>query len=127
MSGKPGQKGTKPTVVSGQFTPGFLADLDGRSVVARWLKSNLDTLMTDLGGADTLSYQQRSLCERVIHLEALIRNTETRLAQGEDVTPSSYGQLLNSLVGLYRTLGIERRTTEVVDLRHYLESREASR
>ncbi len=127
MSGKPGQKTTKPTVVSGQFTPGFLADLDGRSVVARGLKANLDALMTDLGGEDMLSYQQQSLCERVVHLEALIRGMETGLARGEDIAPSSYAQMINSLVGLYRTLGIERRATEVVDLRQYLAERSGTK
>ncbi len=123
MSGKPGQKGTKPTLVTGQFTPGFLAALDGRTVVARGLKANLDALMIDLGGADALSYQQTSLCERVIHLEALIRGMEARLACGEDVAPASYAQMINSLVGLYRTLGIERRSSEMLDLRQYLSNR----
>ena len=82
--------------------------------------------MADLGGVDSLSYQQQSLCERVIHLEALIRGMETRLAQGEDVAPASYAQMINSLVGLYRTLGIERRSSEMLDLRQYLSDRKGA-
>ena len=80
MSGKQGMSSAKATEVSGRFEPGFLSALDGRSVVARGLKSNLDALINDLGGA--LSYQQHSLCERVIHLEALIRGMDDPVGSG---------------------------------------------
>jgi hypothetical protein len=43
-----------------QYGPNFVAMLDGRSRLAREVRNRLHTLMSDLGGEDSLSHQQRS-------------------------------------------------------------------
>jgi hypothetical protein len=101
-----------------RFTPRFLDRLDGRTQAARILRQRLAELQSDLGG--DLSYQQASLTKRCIWLESWIETQEAKAAEGEDVSIGQQVQALNSLLGLYRTLGLERKAREVPDLASYL-------
>ena len=101
----------------------FLDALDGRYRIARALKSRLKELHADLGGPEHLSYAERSLCKRVLFLEASIEGVEARLAQGEAVDIGPWVQSLNSMLGLYRVLGVERRSRDVSTLQEYLRDR----
>jgi hypothetical protein len=128
MAGKAGQKGAKATAIPLRYASGFMAELDGRSAVARELRGRLDDLMADLGGVEVLSYQRRSLCERAIHLEARLQSLEAAFAQGtaENGDESRYAALTNSLLGIFRTLGLDRRARELT-LGDYLANREETR
>lgn len=108
-----------------QYSPDWLEKMDGRTNVARIVRHRLGALESDLGGRDALSYQQRSLCKRAIWTEAVIEQHETSLARGEDVDIGRLTQATNSLIGLFKTLGLERRSRDVPDLRDYLREREA--
>ena len=109
MAGKAGQKGAKATAIPLRYASGFMAELDGRSAVARELRGRLDDLMADLGGVEVLSYQRRSLCERAIHLEARLQSLEAAFAQGtaENGDESRYAALTNYLLQL--TVAIKSR------------------
>jgi len=52
--------------VSAKFANGWLDGLDGRLGLARELRQRLETLTNDLGGSDSLSYAESSLCERAL-------------------------------------------------------------
>jgi hypothetical protein len=106
--------------IPSEFTPRFLEHLDGRTVTARILRERLDNLQNDLGGEAHLSYQQRSLCRRAIWLETVIETSEAQAATGEAVDIGKQVQALNSLIGLYRALGLERKARDVPDLQAYL-------
>ncbi len=120
MSGKPGQKSDKPVSLPDRFSEQFLEGMDGRSRIAKELRSRLDDLMQDLGGELSLSYQRRSLAKRAVFLEATIEGREAALARGDDVDLGPLIQGVNSLIGLYRVLGLNRRSREV-SLNEYLE------
>lgn len=59
--------------------------------------------------------------ERALWIEHLIAQQERELAEGRDADVGRMVQAGNSLLGLYRTLGLERRAKDVtVDLADYL-------
>ena len=113
MAGKLGQKSTLLTEVPESYQEDFLAGMDRRSRVARVLRQRLVELQTDLGGADSISYARRSLCKRAVHIEAVIEAKEEALARGDEVDLGPYVQAVNSLIGLYKTLGLERCARDV--------------
>ena len=119
MAGKRGQKSDKPSWVPAKYAEDFLAGLDGRTQVARELKSRLTELQDDLGGEETLSYQRRALCKRAIYLEARADSMEAAMACGNPVDLGQYVMAVNSMVGLFRTLGLDRQIKNV-SLRDYL-------
>lgn len=110
-----------------RFTPGYLADLDGRTAIAVAMRARWQELTDDLGGADRLSYAQRSLVERALWIEHLIAQQERELAEGRDADVGRMVQAGNSLLGLYRTLGLQRCAKDVTDLATYLRTKEGIR
>ena len=118
--------GQKQTDIPQQYTPDWLEKLDGRTAIARAVNERLAALLSDLGGADCLSYQRRSLAKRAIWTEALIEQTEAALARGEEVDVGRMTQANNSLIGLYKALGLERAARDVPDLQTYLKQRETT-
>lgn len=107
--------------ISDRFTPKFLDHLDGRTKAAQILKARLDELHSDLGGEDALSYVKKSLCKRALWLEAFIESLETRAAEGEEINVGAQVQALNSLVGIYRTIGLERQAANVPTIKSWVQ------
>lgn len=106
-----------------RFKAGYLADLDGRTAIAVAMRARWQELTEDLGGADRLSYAQRSLVERALWIEHWIALQERELADGRDADTGRMTQATNSLLGLYRTLGLERRVKDVTSLADYIAGR----
>ena len=79
----------------------------------------------DLGGADRLSYAQRSLVERALWLEYWLAEQERALATGKEFDVGKWTQAANSLQGIYSKLGLERQARDIPDLQSYLKQREA--
>lgn len=104
-----------------RFRPQFIDQLDGRTQTARVLRERLESLERDLGG--DLSYQKQSLTRRTIWLESWIETQEAKAAQGEDIDIARQVQAMNSLIGLYRLLGIERQARDALTLHEYLADR----
>lgn len=103
-----------------KHSPGWLDTLDHRTALARDLQARYQEICSDLGGADTLSYAQRSLIERALWLEYWLARQERELASDADFDVSRWIQAANSLQGLFAKLGLERRAREVPDLNDYL-------
>jgi hypothetical protein len=106
----------------------FLAKLDGRSRAAQILRQSFDEITSDLGGVESLSHIQLCLVERFCFLEFLLRKKELEMAQsnknGErDKAMGSWVQSLNSLVGLAKAIGLERRARKVESLESYIKNR----
>jgi hypothetical protein len=124
----------KGTTLPERYSKNFLSKLDGRIEIARELKAAYEEVTNDLGGVDTLSHAKRALAERFVWLEAIMRGIERKFVElnGDDAEAS--GQLLsrwvqavNSLTGLARTLGLERRARKVERLDQYKGRFEKSR
>ena len=113
-------------VLPEEFSPRFLDALDGRTVVAKTLRARLSEIQADLGGEDQLSYAQRSLARRAVWLESWLETQEAAAAEGEQVDIGRQIQALNALIGLWRTLGLERRQKNAPSLQEYLRQKERS-
>ncbi|MCG3774701.1 MAG: hypothetical protein JW395_1525 [Nitrospira sp.] len=95
------------------FQAGFITALDGRTELARGLKERFESIATDLGGLHELSNIKASLVERFCWLEASLSKIEHDMASADTKTSSEllarWVQGCNSLLGIARTLGIDRK------------------
>jgi hypothetical protein len=103
------------------YSSNWLARLDKRTKIARAVLERIGALESDAGGADALSHARRSLIRRAVWIEALCEGHELRLASGEAIDVGALTQLTNSLLGIYRALGLERRQKRLPSVRGYLE------
>lgn len=107
-----------------QFANGWLEQLDERTTLSRTMLARYRVLTDDLGGLDSLSYAQRSLCERALWLEYWMAQQERALAEGAEFEVGRWTQAVNALQGIYTKLGLARRDAEPVDLSTWLRNRE---
>lgn len=102
------------------YSADWLARLDKRTKVARAVLARIGELESDAGGAESLSAARRSLIRHAAWLDAMVESHELRLAAGEEVDAGAYTQSLNSLIGLFRLLGLERRAKPARTLREVM-------
>lgn len=119
MAGKRGQRSELPTDVDPRYTDDFLEAMDGRARVARTLRDRMRALLADLGGPDQLSYMERSLVKRAIHVERLIEKRELTLAHGGTVDDQAYFSGITALSSLFSKLGLKRRAKQLPSLHEY--------
>lgn len=132
MAGKPGALSEKPTLLPARYRGRFAWQLDRRAKVVREVAADLMELWQDLGGYETLSAQQRWLCERVVFMRrrclayesAVMHNLSTpdQPAKPLPMDSGTYSNHANVLQGHLRTLGLERRQRPVKSLRAHLEA-----
>ena len=96
-----------------RYSPGFAERLDKRTSIAKAIIERIETIEADMGGAEALSHARRSLIRRTVWLEAVIEHSEQKLAAGEGIDLGGHTQAINSLLGLYRLIGLERRPRPV--------------
>ena len=97
----------------------WLDKLDKRTKIARAVLARIAALESDAGGSDSLSSVRRSLIRHAAWLDAIVDSHEMRLAQGEQLDIGAYTQALNSLLGLFRLVGLERRAKRAEGLQAY--------
>jgi hypothetical protein len=103
---------TKPQAVPTKFKLGFLESLDKRTDLARALRANYDAIVADIGGLDDMSHVKKVLVERFVWLEAILQSIEHELVSGQIDKSEALGrwiQAVNSLSGLAKVLGVERK------------------
>jgi hypothetical protein len=133
MSGKPGQKPTKPLTLPANAPLGadVLELVDGRSLAARSLRSRLTELHTDLGGATAMSHAQQSLVLRVANLEVFIAVREAELLRNgfkaDAESMRAHFQAVGLLLQLYTKLGLKRVAKQIPDLQTYLRQKSAEK
>lgn len=106
--------------VPDRYTLGYLDALDGRSAIAQELRARYAEVCSDRGGADYLSYLERSLVERCIWLEYWLSMQERDLAEGKAFDMGRYAQAVNSYQGLAAKIGLPRVPRDVTGLQQYL-------
>jgi hypothetical protein len=99
------------------YSSDWLTKLDKRTKIARAVLGRISDLESDAGGTDALSSVRRSLIRHAAWLDAIVDSHELRLAAGEELDVGAYTQSLNSLLGLYRLIGLERKAKPVRRLR----------
>ena len=102
------------------FNTGWLSELDGRTAIAQELRARYAAFTNDLGGVDRLSYAQRSLVERALHLEYWLAQQERALIEGADFDVGKWTQAANALQGILTKLGLDRQAKDVPNLHDYL-------
>ncbi|MGP5563691.1 hypothetical protein [Vreelandella alkaliphila] len=111
---------SKQGTVPNKFAPNWLSQLDGRRGVTQELRQRYTAMTNDLGGAERLSYAQRSLVERALWLEYWLQTQEVELAEGKAFDVGRWTQAANSLQGILSKLGLERKAKDVPNLQDYL-------
>ena len=102
-----GQYTRKRTTIPKNLRMGTVEALDGRYVVVKLLKGRWTQLTNDLGGAAELSYQEQSICWRLVALESWIEEQERRLLAKEPINEMQWLSALNCMIGLVNRIGIK--------------------
>ena len=126
MKEKVEKKKRKRVKVPAKYEPGFLVRLDGRLEATKILNSAYDEVTADMGGMQNLSHVQLCLAERFVFLEYVMRRLENRIANNPKksaVLLSRWIQGLNSVSGLAKTIGLERRAKKIDSLESYVKER----
>jgi len=105
------------------FNTGWLSELDGRTAIAQEMRARYAAFTNDLGGVERLSYAQRSLVSRALHLEYWLAQQEKALIEGADFDVGKWVQAANGLQGILSKLGLERQARDVPNLSAFLHER----
>ena len=110
MSGVKGARSQRATTVPSRYgRKNWFRLLDGRSKVAKLLGGRRTTLMTSLGYPAALPYEDDSLCDRFLSVEAVVQKMELALANEDAVDLPLYLNALNTYVGLKKQVSVLRR------------------
>ena len=90
-----------------------LKDLDRRTKAFRATVELRRRLLGDLGGEDMASVGQQELVERAAVMGSMIRHTEAKWLDGEDMDLAGYLTAVNAYRRVLETIGLERRARDV--------------
>jgi hypothetical protein len=93
-----------------------LSDLDGRTISAKRAKALCAAIEEDLGGPDTLSTIQRTLCRRLACAVAISEHLEATWLAGGEIPVAELTTLLNSIARVGGQLGLQRLPRDVTTL-----------
>lgn len=113
----------RPTELPVTFNPKFLDNADGRLQVVRTIRKKVEQLMQDAGGNE--STQRAMLVKHTAFLHILLETFETEMAESGRLDLGQFIQATNSLVGLLRMLGLEKRMKNAgTTLNEYVEEKD---
>jgi hypothetical protein len=111
----------KTVRISTNFRADSLIEHLPDSPLACWIRDEIASLEANYGGE--LSEPRKRIIRRLAHLELLLANIELKMRSGVRFDPATYTSYFQSMLGGYRTLGLERRQRPVANaLREYLSS-----
>ena len=122
--GRPPKHGGYSFLVKGELP-------ENRKYIRDYLTAAREGLISDLGSEENLTTAQMVLIDRAIGILGIIRCMEahiqeTSVISGDDLSPclrTSFLSYCNSLRLIFRELGIDKRITDDLNLRDYLESK----
>ena len=103
-----------------RFVPHFWAEIDPRLLVSKEVRRRYQLLLADTG-AD--SYQKDLLCQRAVFMSVQLETMESVAARTGKFDAGVYTQMTNALMGLLKSLGLERKVKDATDLDAYLRDR----
>lgn len=110
-----------------RYEVGFLREFDRRTELYQRLSSIYETILEDVGGAESIAHTRLALIERFVFLEAVLQELEQDIAKNPKASEeklSRWIQGLNSLTGLAKTIGLDRKV-KTVNLKAYVRGRRA--
>lgn len=114
------RKHKKTATLPARFVPRFWDECDGRMAVVKEIRRRVQLLKADTA-AD--SYQKEILCERTVFICCQLETQERTAIERGTFDAGRYTQMVNALVGLLRSLGLERRAKQVTNLRDYIDAK----
>jgi len=99
------------------YRPSAILKLDQRTALAKVCRQRFESLANDLGGLDSLSGMQVLLLDKLVFLEARLAAHQSAVFGAKSPKEAAeiegrWVQQLNTLVGLAKTLGIERKVRD---------------
>lgn len=88
------------------FKPKFWKDCDKRLAFVRELEQRIERLQQETN-AD--SFAKQILCQRAIFIALRLETMEREVAENGTFDPGPYVQATNALVGLLKTLGLNKK------------------
>jgi len=101
------------------YSPDWLERFDKRTKIWRAVMPRIHALESDAGGHDNITHAKRSLIRRAAFMELLAETEEYKFTSGQPIDVGAYTQALNSMLGIYRVLGVERKMKRAPSLREY--------
>ncbi|MCK5641694.1 MAG: hypothetical protein KAJ19_12910 [Gammaproteobacteria bacterium] len=115
---------SKPMNLPSKFVPGFLEDLDKRSVVYQAVRKSFNQTCDDLGGADALSHARLVLIQRFVFGEFIAANLEAAIiAKPTEKLVSKWLSVSKALGALAVRIGLERQARSVPNVADYVQSK----
>ena len=103
-----------------RFVPQFWDEADGRCAVIKEIRRRYEFLKED-SQAD--SYQKDLLCQRAIFISVQLETMERMATETGKFRAGVYTQMVNALTGLLKSLGLERKIKQAVNLREYVKGK----
>src|SRR5690606_36982738 len=95
------------------FVPMFWEQADGRTTAVREIQRRIDVLQADCG-ADSI--QKKMLCQQAVFLHLQLETQQRVALETGKFDASVFTQMSNALLGLLKSLGLDRKTKKVEDL-----------
>jgi hypothetical protein len=114
------KRNKKQVTLPDKFEPRFWDSADGRCSIIKEIRRRYLTLKED---TQSNSYQKDLLCQRAIFISVQLETMERVAAEKGKFNAGVYTQMVNALVGLLKSLGLERRAKKVVNLKTYIKER----
>lgn len=95
----------KVATLPATFRPAFWSEADNRLATVREIRRRVDELKSDTGAA---SAQKRTLCERAVFLALQLETQERQAVEEGKFDLGVYTQGVNALVGVLKSLGLEK-------------------
>ncbi len=103
------------------FEPLFWASCDRRITAVREIQKRYEQLKEDTGVDNT---QRELLCQRAAFIAIRLETMEVEAVQEGRFDPGVYSNLNNTLLGLLKALGLEKKSqARTVDLKAYVKER----
>ncbi len=100
-----------------RWQPRFLDDTDHRQACVKAIRQRMKLLKEDCG-CD--SFQKELLVEQAVFISVQLETMKVDALEGKPFEAGVFTQMVNSLVGLLRVLGIEKKAAGVLDLKTYV-------
>lgn len=119
---------TKSKDLPARFTTGFMRGVDGRTELGLRLYECFESIVEDSGGLGAIPQTKLLLIERATFQSEICRALERSIVEAPAEHVDLLGKLAaatNTLIGLARTLGLERADVRTLDLKAYVETQTA--
>lgn len=104
------------------FKPKFWDEADGRYGVVREIRKRYEALKQD---TNANSFQKDLICQRATFIAIQLETMESNAIDSGQLEVGVYTQCVNALVGLLKSLGLEKQMKEaIVDLKSYVEGQQ---